>query len=1814
MAPVKRRAGAQSSRPTNNGPPPKEARNEKAVSGPKAKEAKPSPRGTEREVLQKNTQPSVLSGEEHAFPRGGAGLLTPLEHKQIKIEAERDVLFEISGSKEHPEDRSASDGEIGESTEYKHSQDRSSKKRKRSHLSAQATATVQEDNVKIESLSFRKLVPGSLVLGQVARIFSRDVALTLPNNLTGYVPLTSVSNEFNGRIETSLALSNEEEEDRSDNGDGISLQHVFQVGQYLRACVTSNTDEDTAKTPTKSKRRIELTVNPRQTNVEVDASDVTVGSTMQAAVLSIEDRGFVMDLGLNNDSLKGFVSIQELDLNVNASAVQVGTVWLCLVTGVSANKKTIQLSANPRRIGDIQKSNLVSDVPKFDNLLPGTAIQMLVTSTSSMGICGKIAGFVDATADWIHSGAGTDPDRHAKLAKVGSKTKARIICTFPEGEHKVVVSLLEHVLSLSRPITASDATVQPTPDLLPISAILDATTVVKVVPKLGLVLDLGNGLFGFAHMSRLSDGRVDSLSETTGPFRIGSIHRARILSYNSIDGVYILSLEQKIIEQPFLRLEDIKVGQLVNGTVEKLMINANGIGGLRVNLTEGIVALVPEMHLADAKLQYPERKFKGGMQVSARVLSIDSDKRSVKLTLKKTLVKSTKIWTDFEQISLGSQSAGTLVSLSQNGAVVQFFGNVRGFLPVSEMSEAYIKDPRDHFHVGQIVHVNVLSVEPETERMTVSCRDSTQVSAQEDTDQDGVDTGTFVDATVVEKTDLHFTLELIGSGRPAVLRLGQLTDGTEEKDKSAWGRIQTGQKLQGLLVLDKSSKRKLIILSKKPSLLKAARASHLLSSFQDVQPNQIVDGFVRNITTEAVFVEYAGGLVGMLPRKLLPDEMLKIPDFGLRIDQTIKARVQSLDHQQQRFILSMKMEQRSEHMSEKDDSSKNSTNDGAVMNPVDGRSMSMADFTLGTRTQARITSIKDTQLNVELADNIHGRVCVSQVFDSWENIQDKRQPLASFKRQQLLMVKIIGIHNSRTHAFLPITHRHRGNPVFELTAKSADQLNDETNVLTLDKLGIGSPVVGFVNNITDTHIWVTVSPNIRGRIELLDLSDDVSVLKDIDSNFPVGAALRTRVKTLDLSSSRLDLTAVLSRGREGLTINDISEGTILPGQVVKITGSALTVRLGNSTVGTVGLTQLADDYSEINPGAYKKNEFLRVCVLDVDSINQKIALSTRPSQVLSSSLPVTDPYISAISQVKVNDVVRGFVKHISDKGLFIRLSPKVTAFVRLADLSDAFLKDWKSAFKIDQLVKGKVTAIDEGKNYIQMSLKASMLDENYVAPMTFEDLKPGQIVNGKIRKVEDFGAFIVVDNSRNVSGLCHRSEVAENRVEDVKTLYEEGDEVKAIVLKVDREKRRVNFGLKASYFQKINGADEASVLTDDEGSEDDGGVALQDVAEDGSPDPEFDDFMPDDDNSTDEEGLNKSNAMDVDDDDVEDEDTHKKSTTNGLSTGGFAWDGTVTDSPDFNWDDSHPAPGDGNTAQNRKRKATGPEIDRTGNLDSYGPQSAQDFERQLLGQPNSSSLWIQYMAQQLQLGEVDSARSIAERALKTINMREEEDKANVWTALLNLENTYGDDDTLESVFKRACQYAASQDMHEKLASILIDSGKHQKADEVFQAMMRNKDFSLNPALWLNYATFLMTSMNDAPRARALLARATQSVPPHLHRHLTTRFAALEFTSPHGEPERGRTVLEGLVSVFPKRWDLWDQFVDLETSKGEVDNVRNLFERMTAGGVKMKARRAKFVFKRWLEFEQQKGTPKQVDHVKQKAEQFVARLKEGQGED
>lgn len=264
---------------------------------------------------------------------------------------------------------------------------------------------------------------------------------------------------------------------------------------------------------------------------------------------------------------------------------------------------------------------------------------------------------------------------------------------------------------------------------------------------------------------------------------------------------------------------------------------------------------------------------------------------------------------------------------------------------------------------------------------------------------------------------------------------------------------------------------------------------------------------------------------------------------------------------------------------------------------------------------------------------------------------------------------------------------------------------------------------------------------------------------------------------------------------------------------------------------------------------------------------------------------------------------------------------------------------------------------------------------------------------------------------------------------------------------------------------------------------------------------------------------------------------------------------------------------------------------------SREPETVDDFDRLVLVSPNSSIVWLRYMAFHLRQAEIEKARAVARRALSCIDFREEQEKLNVWTALLNLEHLYGTQDSLDSVFKEALQFNEPLKVYMHLAQIYVEGNKREQAEQLYKQTL-NK-FKQHADVWLSFGLFYM-KCGQIEACRALLQRALKSLPSREHVVLITKFAQMEFK--YGDAERGQSMFNSILDNYPKRTDLWIVYVDILTKLGDVDNARKTFEKATS--LNLNPKKMKSLFKKWLDFEKEHGDASLCEVVKQHAVQYV----------
>eukprot|EP00884_Botryococcus_braunii_P015434 jgi/Botrbrau1/2574/Bobra.145_1s0002.1 len=233
------------------------------------------------------------------------------------------------------------------------------------------------------------------------------------------------------------------------------------------------------------------------------------------------------------------------------------------------------------------------------------------------------------------------------------------------------------------------------------------------------------------------------------------------------------------------------------------------------------------------------------------------------------------------------------------------------------------------------------------------------------------------------------------------------------------------------------------------------------------------------------------------------------------------------------------------------------------------------------------------------------------------------------------------------------------------------------------------------------------------------------------------------------------------------------------------------------------------------------------------------------------------------------------------------------------------------------------------------------------------------------------------------------------------------------------------------------------------------------------------------------------------------------------------------------------------------------------------------------------------------LGEAEGARTLAQRALKTIAIPLEEEKRKVWVELLRLESRHGNprEEAIMTAFNRALPYNDPLTLYKALLRILQDSEMEELAGETLRTMC--KRFSGVREVWLLHLTFLIRQGKDEAR-KLVYERALNALPPKEAVQLTRDVAVVEYHE--GSAERGRTLFESVISNYPKRLDLWSVYFDQEIRQGDAARVRSLFER--GRQMQIPYKKLKFFYLRLVEFEAQYGDPAHLQHAKRLLEDYL----------
>ncbi|KAL2664252.1 hypothetical protein AAZV13_02G147900 [Glycine max] len=1618
------------------------------------------------------------------------------------------------------------------------------KVRKVVYLSSDPDTMSKSVTKDLRGLSIDLLVPGMLVNARVKSILENGVMLSFLTYFTGTVDL-------------------------------FHLQNIYPGTNWKDKCSESQKVVSRILFIDPSSRAVGLTLNPHLVQNRAPPSHVKIGDIYDNSKVVRVDRGLGLLLEVPSipEPTPAFVSIsdiaeeevQKLEKKYKeGNRVRVRILGLRYLEGIAT--------------GVLKASALEEEVFTHSDVKPGMVVKAKILSVDSFGAIVQIPGGVKALC----------PLRHMSELEISK----------PGKKFKVGAELVFRVLGCkSKRVTVTHKKTLVKSKLGIISSYADATDglithgwITKIEVH-GCFVRFYNGVQGFAPRSELG---LEPGADPGTVYNVGQVVKCRVISCIPASRRINLSF---IIKPTRVSEDDmVTLGSLVSGVVDRITSNAVVVYVNASGFSRGTISME---HLADHHGQaiLMHSRLKPGYNFD-QLLVLDVKGNNLILSAKSSLIKhAQQIPADINQIHPNSVVHGYICNLIESGCFVRFLGHLTGFAPRNKAADDQKSNILEAYYIGQSVRSNISNVSSETGRVTLSLKQT----ACSSTDASFIQDYFLMDDKIAKlqywgsgasdsKWDEGFNIGMVAKGKVKdVEDVGLAISFEKHNDVFGFianyqlaGTILESGSVVEALVLDVAKADKLVELTLKPEFINRSKESSTSHTNKKKRRREASKDLVLHQTVNAVVeIVKENYLVLSIPENDYTIGYASVSDYNAQ-------RFPHKQYQNGQSVVATVMALPSPETS------------GRLLllpNEVNGTSSSKrtkkkSSYKVGTLVEAEITDIKTLELKLKFGFGLHGRIHITEV----QNGSVLENPFSCYKVGQTVTARIVAKPNE--------SDGNRKGSQWELSVRSemvtgSSDIDDVSENL---EFKIGQCVAGYVYKVESEWIWLTISRNVRAQLYILDSAIEPSELEDFQNRYHVGQPVSGHVLSVNMEKKLLRLVvrpfSTLPCGTseephinvvdKGLTAH-FHEGDILGGRVSKILPSVggLLVQVGPRTYGKVHFTELADTLVPDPLSGYHEGQFVKCVVLEVSHTVKgtiHVDLSLRSSNVkLSQDSAVK--CVEKIEDLHPDMIVKGYIKNVTPKGCFIMLSRKIDAKILLSNLSEQYVQELEKEFPIGKLVIGRVISVEPLSNRVEVTLKTST-DPN-IPKSEIIDLSKfhvGDVISGRIKRVESFGLFIAIDNT-NMVGLCHVSEISDNRIENIEANYRAGERVNARILKVDEERHRISLGMKNSYMR-----DETMLQIPSEEESDepitDGmksitsmnssllGTSNIDVEDEINQFPilsqvqqradippldvpldDFDQFDVNNTNSQSEEHANEEDIVN---------EKHKRR--------------------------------EKKKAKEEREKQIRAAEERL--LEDDVPRTADEFEKLIRSSPNSSFTWIKYMDFMVSMVDVEKARSIAERALRTINIREENEKLNIWKAYFNLENKYGNprEEAVMKVFQRALQYNDPKKVYLALLGMYERTEQHNLADELLNKM--TKKFKHSCKVWLRRIQSLLKQNQDG--IQPVIDRASLSLPKHKHIKFFSQTAILEFKV--GVLDRGRSMFEKILREYPKRTDLWSVYLDQEIQHKDKDIIRALFER--AVSLSLPPKKMKFLFKKYLYYEKSQGDEERIESVKRKAMEYV----------
>ncbi|MDL1956448.1 MAG: 30S ribosomal protein S1 [Candidatus Desulfofervidus auxilii] len=336
---------------------------------------------------------------------------------------------------------------------------------------------------------------------------------------------------------------------------------------------------------------------------------------------------------------------------------------------------------------------------------------------------------------------------------------------------------------------------------------------------------------------------------------------------------------------------------------------------------------------------------------------------------------------------------------------------------------------------------------------------------------------------------------------------------------------------------------------------------------------------------------------------------------------------------------------------------------------------------------------------------------------------------------------------------------------------------------TLARLKEGAIVYGRVKNITDYGVFIDLG-GIDGLLHISDIS--WGKIGHPADRFEIGDEVKVKVLKFDREKEKIAL------GMKQLYPDPWEKvpqkypvGSRIKGRVTNLADYGAFVEIEEGVEGLIHISEMTWSKRLKHPSEIiSVGDIVEAVVLGIDKKRRRLSLGLKQIG--------PDPWEEIEKNYPVGSIIEGKVKGVTDFGIFVEVVEGIDGLVHISDISwTKRIKHPKELYKKGDIVKAKVLEINKSAGKLALGIKQLFPDPWLEVSKKFP---VGSIIKGKVTHVTDFGLFVEVEEG--IEGLVHISEVSYEKMKNLKEKFKVGDEVRAKVIRVNPEERKLGLSIK----------------------------------------------------------------------------------------------------------------------------------------------------------------------------------------------------------------------------------------------------------------------------------------------------------------------------------------------------------------------------------------------------------------------------------